>query len=121
MAPPPEPAPFARHEDEPAPETPARGEVASFTANDYNQETRRDAYQRARKLYAVLTWAGIIFLVAALLALLIIVGVLVWHYIVPEERLWLESERISKIESFFTGGITTGLVLLVREYLKPQP
>lgn len=84
---------------------------------NYEEIGRQNEFRRRERLLDTLASGRV--LLARLLpyALLIFIIVMAWHYLAPQNWLWLSPEQIDRIETALAGGAVSLIILLLRRYL----
>ena len=94
------------------------GSESDFIAgHEYEEIGRQNEFRRRERLLDTLASGRV--LLARLLpyALLVFIIVMAWHYLAPQNWLWLSPEQIDRIETALAGGAVSLIILLLRRYL----
>lgn len=95
------------------------GDVAGAEADFLGLEAaaRRSEHSRREHLLDVLSSGRIIMAWVLIVAAIVFIGIMGWHYFAPTQWGWLDDAQINRAESAIAGGAVSLFILFLRRYL----
>lgn len=95
----------------------AGNEAALIADGQLAEAARRSEHRRRERFRDVLSSGRIILAWVLLLAVILFIAIMGWHYLGPESLAWMSPEQIDQAETAIAGSAISLIILLLRRYL----
>lgn len=105
------------HQDRGSGNDDANREESAIAGGTYADQARVNEAKRREKMREALSDTAVFVAKAAPYVIIIIAGIMGWHYLGPAKWAWLSEAQISRVETAIAGGAISVVALLMRRYV----